>query len=95
MSDIEQNNDRRRREAILFDLDGVIALSEVQKSEAHVETVLELNGTPSQSLIELYADVIGLSYEETRDRFLECGNIVATLEVKKAYRELYRSIYHT
>jgi len=94
MSDIEQNNDRRR-EAILFDLDGVIALSEVQKSEAHVETVLELKGTPSQSLIELYADVIGLSYEETRDRFLECGDLVATPEVKKAYRELYRSIYRT
>jgi HAD superfamily hydrolase (TIGR01509 family) len=94
MSDIEQNNDRRR-EAILFDLDGVIASSEVQKSEAHVETVLELNGTPSQSLITLYADVIGLSYEETRDRFLECGNIAGTPEVKKAYRELYRSIYRT
>ena len=94
MSDIEQDNDRRR-EAILFDLDGVIALSEVQKSEAHVETVLELNGTPSQKLIKLYADVIGLSYEETRDRFLECGDLVATPEVKKAYRELYRSIYRT
>jgi len=43
MSDIEQNNDRRREEVILFDLDGVIALSEVQKSEAHVETVGELD----------------------------------------------------
>ena len=94
LSDMQPEEDRRR-EAILFDLDGVIALSEVQKSEAHIETVLELTGTPSQKLTELYTDVIGLSYEETRDRFLECGDIVATPEVKKAYRELYRSIYRT
>ena len=90
-----QPEEDRRREAILFDLDGVIASSEVQKSEAHVETVLNLNGTPSQKLIELYADVMGLSYEETRDRFLECGNVVATPEIRGTYREHYRSIYRS
>jgi HAD superfamily hydrolase (TIGR01509 family) len=90
-----QPGENRRREAILFDLDGVIALSEVQKSQAHIETVIELNGTPSQKLNELYADVIGLSYEEIRDRFLECGHVVATPELKRTYRELYRSIYRS
>jgi sugar-phosphatase len=83
----------RRREAILFDLDGVVASTEAQKSQAHIETVIELNGTPSQKLNELYADVIGLSYEETRDRFLECGHVVVTPELRKTYCELYRSIY--
>jgi len=86
---------RLRREAVLFDLDGVIVSSEVQKSEAHVETVVQLGGTPSQKLTELYIDVIGLSYEETRDRFLVCGNIVPTPEIKEAYRGIYRTIYHS
>ncbi len=76
----------QRREAVLFDLDGVIASSEATKSGAHVQTVLELGGTPSQKLKELFGEIIGLSYEETRDRYLECGNIVATPEIKEAYR---------
>lgn len=86
---------RLRREAVLFDLDGVIVSSEVQKSETHVETVVQLGGTPSKKLTELYIDVIGLSYEETRDRFLVCGNIVPTPEIKEAYRGIYRTIYHS
>jgi len=94
ISDMEPGEDRRK-EAILFDLDGVIVSSEVQKSQSHIETVIELKGTPSQRLNELYVDVIGLSYEETRDRFLECGHVVATPELKRTYRELYRSIYRS
>ena len=82
-----------RREAILFDLDGVIASSEIQKSETHIETVLRLGGAPSRSLTELYVDVIGLSYEETRDRFLECGQIVAAPEILASYRSIYSSLY--
>jgi putative hydrolase of the HAD superfamily len=93
-SGIKQNRDRQRREAILFDLDGVIASSEVKKSEAHVETVLQLGGTLSQRLTMLFGKVIGLSYEETRDRFLECGNLAATPEIKEMYSGMYRSIYH-
>ena len=95
MSGAEQNVSRQRREAVLFDLDGVIASSEETKSEAHVQTVLTLSGTPSQKLKELFWEIIGLSYEETRDRFLECGNIVATPEIKEAYRSLYSSIYRS
>lgn len=95
MSDISQKETQQRREAILFDLDGVIASSEVKKSEAHVQTVLKLGGTSSQRLKELFGEVIGLSYEETRDRFLECGNIFATPEIKEAYRGTYNSIYRS
>ena len=76
-------------------MDGVIVSSEVQKSETHVETVVQLGGTPSKKLAELYIDVIGLSYEETRDRFLACGNIVPTPEIKEAYRGIYRTTYHS
>ena len=85
----------QRREAVLFDLDGVIASSESTKSEAHVQTVLKLGGTPSQKLKELFAEIIGLSYEETRDRYLECGKIAATPEIREAYRSLYSSIYRS
>jgi len=95
MSRMLHPENRLRREAVLFDLDGVIVSSEVQKSETHVETVVQLGGTPSKKLIELYIDVIGLSYEETRDRFLACGNIVPTPEIKEAYRGIYRTIYHS
>jgi putative hydrolase of the HAD superfamily len=95
MSSAEQNVSRQRHEAVLFDLDGVIASSEATKSEAHVQTALKLGGTPSQKLKELFGEIIGLSYEETRDRFLECGNIVATPEIKEAYRSLYSSIYRS
>jgi sugar-phosphatase len=86
---------RLRREAVLFDLDGVIVSSEAQKSETHVETVVQLGGTPSTKLTELYIDIIGLSYEETRDRFLACGNIVRTLEIEEAYRGIYRKVYRS
>ena len=95
MSDIHQKESRQRREAVLFDLDGVIASSEAIKSEAHVQTVLKLGGTPSQKLKELFAEIIGLSYEETRDRFLECGKVAATTEIREAYRSLYSSIYRS
>ncbi len=84
----------RRRETVLFDLDGVIISSEEQKSEAHIQTVLKLGGRRSQKLSELYVDVIGLSYEETRDRFLECGGIPATPDIQASYRGIYGSIYH-
>ena len=90
-----EHKQRLRRETVLFDLDGVIASSEIQKSETHIETVLKLNGTPSQRLTELYVDVIGLSYEETRDRFLECGQIIATPETLESYRSIYGSVYRS
>ena len=95
MRGVPQPENRLRREAVLFDLDGVIVSSEVQKSETHVETVLQLGGTPSKRLTELYIDVIGLSYEETRDRFLACGRIVPTPDVIEAYRGIYRTIYRS
>jgi putative hydrolase of the HAD superfamily len=93
VNDIDQKKIRQRREAVLFDLDGVIAASEATKSEAHVQTVLKLGGTPSQKLKGLFAEIIGLSYEETRDRYLEFGKIAATIETREAYRSLYSSIY--
>ena len=94
MSGMQQPENQLRREAVIFDMDGVIVSSETQKSEAHVETVIQLGGTASKKLTELYIHVIGLSYEETRNRFLECGNIVQTSEIKEAYRDIYRTIYH-
>jgi HAD superfamily hydrolase (TIGR01509 family) len=93
---METNSEHDRpllRKAVLFDLDGVIASTEIQKSGTHIETVLKLKGIPSQRLTELYVDVIGLPYEETRDRFLECGQIAATPEIMKLYRSIYSSVY--
>ncbi len=90
---MKEPKNHRRGKAVLFDLDGVIVSSEVQKSEAHVETVLKLGGIRSDKLLGLYADVIGLSYEETRDRFLEAGDISGSPEIEASYRILYSTIY--
>jgi putative hydrolase of the HAD superfamily len=92
---MRQNTNRQRSKAILFDLDGVIAATEAQKSETHVETVLRLGGARSQKLIDLYVDVIGLSYEETRDRYLECANLSATAKIKEEHRRHYQSVYRS
>lgn len=93
MKPTKERKNRLRREAVLFDLDGVIVSSEIEKCETHIETVLKLGGTPSQRLTELYVDVIGLSYEETRDRFLVCGGIGATPEILKSHRSIYSKTY--
>jgi HAD superfamily hydrolase (TIGR01509 family) len=93
MDDMLKSGHQLRRETVLFDLDGVIVSSEVQKSEAHVQTVLQLGGTASQKLDELYSEIIGLPYEDTRDRFLECANIIGSPEINQEYQEIYKSIY--
>ena len=51
---MQKNECQQRSATVLFDLDGVIASSEVQKSEAHIQTVLKLGGVASLALGELY-----------------------------------------
>lgn len=80
-------------EAVLFDLDGVIASSEIQKAAAHVQTVLDLGGTDSPALRALYGEIIGHSFETTRDRFLACAGLPSTSTLRQAYLEHYHILY--
>jgi len=85
----------QRREAVLFDLDGVIASSEAISPKPMFKrssNSVELRHRNSRSYSGKF---IGLSYEETRDRYLECGKIAATTEIREAYRSLYSSIYRS
>ncbi len=82
-------------EAILFDMDGVIASSEIQKVEAHVQTVLDLGGTDSPALHTLYGEIIGHSFERTSNRFLDCAGLPSTPDFQQAYLERYSAIYRS
>ena len=76
------------RKAILFDLDGVIVLTENVKAEAHVKTIEQLGGQASASL---YIKVLGQSHEEVRSAFLEAAQVHADLN---EYTKIFRKIYH-
>jgi len=83
----------KRREAVLFDLDGVLAPTERIKADAHIQTVKVLGGTVSEGLTRLYEKVIGVSHEATREAFLKSAGIVATPAMERDYTAIYRRIY--
>ncbi len=78
---------------VLFDLDGVIALSEEIKSDTHVQTCLKMGGKPSPELNELYKDVIGTSSLAARRAFLRCAGLETTPEMLQSYQQIYRGIF--
>lgn len=76
------------RKAILFDMDGVIVLTENVKAEAHVKTIEQLGGNASANT---YIKVLGQSHEEVRSAFLEVAKIKAD---PGEYTKIFRKIYH-
>lgn len=76
------------RKAILFDMDGVIVLTENVKAEAHVKTIERMGGNAQASL---YITVLGHSHEEVRSAFLEAAQINADPD---EYTKIFRKIYH-
>jgi HAD superfamily hydrolase (TIGR01509 family) len=74
--------------AILFDMDGVLVLTEIIKAEAHVATIEKLG---SHASTNLYIEMLGQSHENIRAAYLQAAGIQATRET---YTKYYREIYH-
>jgi HAD superfamily hydrolase (TIGR01509 family) len=75
------------KRAVLFDLDGVIALTEPLKAEAHASTIRQLGGSVPA---ELYVKMIGQHHEAVRDAFIQASGIQVDPET---YSRIYRSTY--
>lgn len=90
---MEKNKRSQQNRCVLFDLDGVIARSEEIKSEIHVQTCLELGGTPSPELHGLYKEVMGTSSLEARRAFLRCACLEPSPEMIQSYQDVYRGIF--
>ena len=75
------------RPAVIFDLDGVLVMTEALKAQAHEETVQSFGGSVERSF---YGEVMGGSHESVRGAFLK----KAGLEIEPAdYSERYRETY--
>jgi phosphoglycolate phosphatase-like HAD superfamily hydrolase len=78
----------KRACGILFDLDGVLVLSESLKAAAHVATIQEFGG---DAPISLYSKLMGQSHEKVRSAFLATAGLDVELET---YTQTFRKIYH-
>jgi HAD superfamily hydrolase (TIGR01509 family) len=81
-------NTTAQKKAILFDMDGVLVLTEVVKAEAHVATIEKLGGSAN---IDLYIEMLGQSHESIRSAYLKAAEIQTD---PKLYTKYYRDIYH-
>jgi len=77
-----------QRYAILFDMDGVIVLTETLKAEAHVAAVEHVGGHGNR---DLYIQMLGQSHESIRSAYLRAAGIQADPE---RYTQYYRKMYH-
>jgi HAD superfamily hydrolase (TIGR01509 family) len=77
----------KKPRGVLFDLDGVLVLTEPLKAEAHLATVRKFGGDVSPNL---YHTVIGVSHEQTRSAYL----VAAGLDIDpEAYSETFHENY--
>lgn len=74
--------------AVLFDMDGVIALTEYIKAEAHVGTIQQLGGKASANT---YLEMIGQSHEKIRNAFIKASGIKVD---PTTYSKIFRKIYN-
>ena len=74
--------------AVLFDMDGVIALTEYIKARAHVATIEQLGGRASP---DLYLRMIGQSHAAIRSAYLKTSGVEADPAV---YSKTFRPIYN-
>jgi HAD superfamily hydrolase (TIGR01509 family) len=75
------------KRAVLFDLDGVIALTEPLKAKAHLATVHQLGGCAQ---MDDYLPVMGNSHEVVRAAMIQAGGTPIELQ---AYSSLFRRLY--
>ena len=75
------------RPAVIFDLDGVLVMTEALKAQAHEETVQSFGGSVERSF---YGEVMGGSHESVRGAFIT----EAALDIEpEEYSERYRRAY--
>jgi HAD superfamily hydrolase (TIGR01509 family) len=75
------------QKAVLFDLDGVVALTEHLKAKAHLSTIEQLGGSAH---LNDYLHVMGGSHEAVRDAMIRAGGAVID---PQAYTNLFRQTY--
>ncbi len=73
--------------AVLFDLDGVVALTEPLKAKAHLSTIDQLGGSAQLSD---YIQVMGGSHEAVREAMIQSGG--AKID-PRIYTSLFRQTY--
>lgn len=78
---------------VLFDLDGVLVLTEHLKAEAHAAAIRHLGGDVSPSF---YGHLMGQSHEAVRGAFLAAAHIRADpYEYTRFFRSKYRELLET
>ncbi len=83
----------KEAKAVLFDLDGVLVLTESLKASAHAATIKRFGGDVP---ISFYSGLMGQSHEVVRGAFIEASAInidpdAYTQVFREIYRELLRS----
>jgi HAD superfamily hydrolase (TIGR01509 family) len=78
----------KKTRGVLFDLDGVLVLTEPLKAAAHVATVKELGGDAPPSL---YPELMGQSHDAVRRAFLAAAGLTAE---PMTYTQTFGKIYH-
>ncbi len=86
-----------KTKGVLFDLDGVLVLTEPLKAEAHGETVRRLGGSLSLFSSQLlYQEVMGQAHEVVMSAFLSAGGLRVDPEMyTRLYLEVYREALRT
>lgn len=75
--------------AIIFDLDGVIVLTNHLKAKAHSSAVKYFGGHADEKLYQLY---LGFPHSLVREKFMQEGSLKTNPET---YTEKYREIYNS
>jgi len=81
------------RPAVIFDLDGVLVITEALKAKAHEEAVESLGGSVER---RFYGSVMGGSHESVRAAFMQEGGLdVEPENYSKRYSQIYERLLDT
>ncbi len=86
----QENYRVEKEKAILFDLDGVLVLTESLKALAHTATVKRFGGDIP---ISFYRDLMGQSHEAVRGAFIKASSInIDPVTYTQTFRETYQEL---
>jgi HAD superfamily hydrolase (TIGR01509 family) len=81
------------RPAVIFDLDGVLVITEALKAQAHEEAVESLGGSVER---RFYGSVMGGSHESVRAAFIRAGELdVEPKNYSTRYGQIYERLLDT